>query len=190
MIFELVNCFVANRCLRIIEAQIEQKLRSSFSEYRVACHAILNPIALRWRLETLGNSNCELRMSFSFPFPSCRRSEATHLYDANRVDRKLVAGLAYRCNPNGIHQGEVTLLGIRLAAGGSDCPLAHPQTSHLPIIESYGCLLKPYLLISGQIQYVISELVVDLKYKFIQKFSLGLTQDILIGQGSGRQYSR
>jgi len=66
-------------------------------------------------------------MSFSFPFPSCRRSEAIHLSDADRVDRKLVAGLAYRCNPNGIHEGEITLLGIRLAAGGSDRALAHPQ---------------------------------------------------------------
>jgi len=35
--------------------------------------------------------------------------------------------LAYRCNPNGMHQGEVTLLGIRLAAGASDRVLAHPQ---------------------------------------------------------------
>ena len=127
MMFELVNCFVTNRFLKIVEAQIEQKLRSSFSEYRVAYHTILSPIALRWRLETLGNSNCELRISFSFPFPGRRRSEAIHLSDANRVDRKIVAGLAYRCNPNGMHQGEVTLLGIRLAAGASDCALAHPQ---------------------------------------------------------------
>lgn len=38
MMFELVNCFVTNRFLKIVEAQIEQKLRSSFSEYRVAYH--------------------------------------------------------------------------------------------------------------------------------------------------------